>query len=74
MWGVSFGHLLAGAVIVETVFAWPGLGQLTVNAVHGRDIPVVQAIVLLVAMIFVIVNELVDSINRRLDPRLQRID
>jgi len=70
MWGVSLGQLLGGAMIVETIFAWPGLGQLTVTAVLGRDVPVVQGIVLLVATAFVLINLAVDWINRRLDPRM----
>ncbi|MCB2225900.1 MAG: ABC transporter permease [Desulfarculaceae bacterium] len=70
MWGVSLGQLLGGAMIVETIFAWPGLGQLTVQAVLGRDVPVVQGIILLVAAAFVVINQAVDWINRRLDPRM----
>lgn len=72
MWGVSLGQLLGGAVIVESIFAWPGLGQLTVQAVLARDVPVVQGVVLLVALVFVAVNQVVDLINRRLDPRMGR--
>ncbi len=70
MWGVSLGQLLGGAMIVETIFAWPGLGQLTVQAVLSRDVPTVQGIVLLVALAFVLINQAVDWINRRLDPRM----
>lgn len=71
MWGVSLGHLLGGTVIVETVFAWPGLGRLTVDAVMARDIPLVQAIVLFSAIVFVIANQLVEIINSRLDPKIR---
>ncbi len=70
MWGVSLGQLLGGAVIVESVFAWPGLGRLTVEAVIGRDIPLVQAVVFLLATVFVAVNQLVESLNRFLDPKV----
>lgn len=73
MWAVSLGHLLGGSVVVETVFAWPGVGQLTVASVLGRDIPVVQAILLTVAAIFMLVNLGADLVNRRLDPRLGRL-
>ncbi|RJP38547.1 MAG: ABC transporter permease [Desulfobacteraceae bacterium] len=70
LWGISLGQLLGGAVIVESIFAWPGLGRLTVEAVMGRDIPLVQAIVLLMAMIFVTVNQIVDGLHRQLDPKV----
>lgn len=73
MWGVALGQLLGGAVIVESIFAWPGLGRLTLEAVLARDIPVVQAIVLLLATIFVVVNRSVDVIHRRLDPKVGRL-
>jgi peptide/nickel transport system permease protein len=73
MWAVSLGHLLGGSVVVETIFAWPGVGQLTVASVLGRDIPVVQAILLAVAAMFTLVNSTADLINRRLDPRLARL-
>ncbi len=51
--GIEFGTLLGGTVITETIFAWPGLGRLAVDAIYGRDYPVVQTIVLLVSVIFV---------------------
>ena len=70
MWGVSLGQLLGGAVIVENIFAWPGLGRLTVEAVMARDIPLVQAIVLLLAIIFIIVNKLVEKLHRLMDPKV----
>src|SRR5262245_8827471 len=69
--GVQFGTLLAGAVIVETVFAWPGIGRLLVNAVNDRDFPLVQGIVLLVAVGFVIVNLIVDLLYPVIDPRVR---
>lgn len=70
MWGLSLGQLLGGAVIVESIFAWPGLGRLTVEAVMTRDIPLVQAIVLLLAVVFVTVNQLVETLHYRLDPKV----
>jgi peptide/nickel transport system permease protein/oligopeptide transport system permease protein len=69
--GVQFGTLMAGAVIVETVFAWPGIGRLLVNAVNDRDFPLVQGIVLLVAVGFVIVNLIVDLLYPVIDPRVR---
>ena len=69
--GVQFGTLLAGAVIVETVFAWPGIGRLLVNAVNDRDFPLVQGIVLVVAIGFVLVNLIVDVLYPAIDPRVR---
>lgn len=68
--GVQLGALLTGAVIVETVFAWPGVGRLTIEAIHTRDYPLVQAGVLLMALVFVVLNQGVDLCYRWLDPRL----
>ncbi len=69
--GVQFGTLMAGAVIVESVFAWPGIGRLLVNAVNERDFPLVQGIVLLVAVGFVLINLLVDLLYPAIDPRVR---
>ena len=71
--GVQFGTLLAGAVIVETVFAWPGIGRLLVNAVNDRDFPLVQGIVLVVAIGFVLVNLIVDVLYPLIDPRVRHV-
>ena len=54
--GMEFGSLMGGSVIVESVFAWPGVGRLAVNAIMGRDYPVVQAVVIVVSAIFVLIN------------------
>src|SRR5262249_38145546 len=70
--GLQLGALLSGAVIVETVFAWPGIGRLTVEAIHTRDYPVVQSGVLLMALVFVLANHAVDLGYQWLDPRLRR--
>ena len=70
MWGICLGQLLGGAVIVETVFAWPGIGRLIVEAVMGRDLPTAQAMVLLIAFLFVLVNSLADFVQICLDPRM----
>lgn len=69
--GVTFGNLLAGAVIVETVFSRAGLGRLTETAVRTQDVPLVQAVVVFAALVFVTVNFLVDLVYPRLDPRLR---
>jgi peptide/nickel transport system permease protein len=69
--GLQFASLLGGAVIVETVFGWPGIGRLAVDAIFNRDIPVIQAVVLVAAAIFVLVNLLVDLLYGWLDPRIR---
>jgi ABC-type dipeptide/oligopeptide/nickel transport system permease component len=69
--GLQFGQLLAGAVIVETVFAWPGVGRLLVDAISNRDYPVVQAAILLITAGFILVNLLVDLSYAYLDPRIR---
>lgn len=69
MLGLELAQLLAGAVIVETVFAWPGIGRLAIDSVASRDYPVVQAAVLLIALTFVIINLIVDLSYLVLDPR-----
>lgn len=69
--GLRFGHLLAGAVIVETVFAWPGIGKHAVDAIYNRDYPVIQGFVVLAGTIFVLVNLVVDLLYARLDPRVR---
>jgi ABC-type dipeptide/oligopeptide/nickel transport system permease component len=69
--GLQTGALLGGAVVTETVFGWPGVGQLAVNALSDRDYPVVQAVVLVSALIFVGINLLVDLAYSILDPRIR---
>jgi peptide/nickel transport system permease protein len=69
--GLQFGGLLAGAVIVETVFARPGLGRFTVSAILARDFPQVQGTVFLIAMVYVLVNLLIDLTYALLDPRIR---
>jgi peptide/nickel transport system permease protein len=69
--GLQLGHLLAGAVIVETVFAWPGVGRLLVDAISNRDYPIVQAAVLFITAGFILVNLLVDVSYAYLDPRIR---
>jgi peptide/nickel transport system permease protein len=69
--GLELGTLLGGAVITETIFAWPGVGRLSVQAIYNRDYPVVQAAVFLLASTFVIVNLVVDVLYTYLDPRIR---
>ena len=69
--GLQFGALLAGAVITETIFAWPGVGRLTIDAINQRDYPVVQACMLAIATGFVAANALADLANIWLDPRIR---
>lgn len=69
--GMELGTLLGGAVITETIFAWPGVGRLAVQAIYNRDYPVVQAAVFVLAAIFVLVNLIVDLLYTYLDPRVK---
>ena len=69
--GLDLAHLLGGAIIVETIFAWPGIGRLAVNSIGARDYPVVQAAVFLVAVAYTLVNFLVDVLYAYLNPRVR---
>jgi ABC-type dipeptide/oligopeptide/nickel transport system permease component len=69
--GIELGTLLGGSVITETIFAWPGVGRLSVQAIYNRDYPVVQAAVFLLASTFVLVNLFVDIVYTYLDPRIR---
>ncbi len=69
--GIELGTLLGGSVITETIFAWPGVGRLSVQAIFNRDFPVVQAAVFLLATTFVLLNFLVDVAYTYLDPRIR---
>jgi ABC-type dipeptide/oligopeptide/nickel transport system permease component len=69
--GLDFGRMLGGAVVVETIFAWPGMGRLAVQAVLGRDFPVVQGAVIMGAAIFLSVNVIIDLLYGFIDPRLR---
>jgi len=68
--GMQLGALLAGAVITETVFSWPGIGQLTIDAIQKRDYPVIQSCVLLISLSYVFINLLTDLAYVYLDPRV----
>ena len=69
--GLQLGSLLGGTVIVEQVFAWPGVGRLAVNAISSRDYPIIQAVVFLVSVVFVLINLAVDLLYGVLDPRIR---
>ena len=69
--GLQFGTLLGGAVVTETVFAWPGIGRLAIQGIYNRDYPVVQASVFVAAAFFVVINFLVDVLYTCLDPRIR---
>jgi peptide/nickel transport system permease protein len=72
--GLEVAELLGGAVITETIFAWPGIGQLTIQSVQARDFPVVQAIVLFVAVIYIGVNFITDMTYPLIDPRIRLVN
>lgn len=70
--GLQVGFLLGGSVLIETIFSWPGLGQLVFNAIAARDLAVVQATTVVIACTFVLLNLLVDLTQLTFDPRLKR--
>ena len=69
--GLQFGTLLGGAVVTETVFAWPGIGRLAIQSIYNRDYPVVQATVFLSAVMFIVLNFVIDVVYGVLDPRVR---
>ncbi len=69
--GLQFGALLGGSIITETVFSWPGIGREIIEAINGRDYPVVQGGVLVIALLYVVINILTDLLYAFLDPRIQ---
>lgn len=71
LFGMSFGHLLGGAVIVETIFAWPGVGKFAVDSIFNKDYPVIQGYALFMAVVFVLANLMVDLVYGLLDPRIR---
>jgi peptide/nickel transport system permease protein len=71
LWGVFVGNLITGAIVVETVFAWPGVGRLTYEAVIYRDFPLLQAIIILKAMLILTINLGVDILYAYVDPRIR---
>jgi len=69
--GLQLGTLLGGAVITEIIFAWPGIGQLTIDSIERRDYPLVQACILLISLSYVLINTLTDLLYAWLDPRVR---
>ena len=69
--GLQFGALLSGSIITETIFSWPGIGRLTVQAIDARDYPLVQGCILFIALCTVTVNLLTDLLYSCLDPRIR---
>ena len=69
--GLQFGTLLGGAVVTETVFAWPGIGRLAIQSIYNRDYPVVQCVVFLSALLFIVINLTVELVYGVLDPRIR---
>jgi len=70
MVGLEFGHLLGGTVIIETIFAWPGIGRLLIDSISSRDIPVIQGCVLFITLMYMLLNFVVDSLYPLVDPRI----
>jgi len=70
--GVQMGYLMAGSILVETVFSWPGTGLLLNNAILNRDIPLLQGTILVLALFFVVLNLVVDIVHPLFDPRIKR--
>jgi len=70
--GIQFGYMLGGSILIETVFAWPGTGFLMNDAIFRRDIPVLQGVILVLAMFFVALNLAVDIVQTLIDPRIRR--
>jgi len=69
--GLQFGFLISGAIIVETVFTWPGIGRLLIDSITLRDYPVIQGVILVFALEFIVVNLLTDVLYTRVDPRIR---
>jgi len=67
---IDIGALFGGLIITETIFAWPGVGRLAVDAIFSRDYPLVQAIVAVLATLFVVINLVIDLVYTYLDPRI----
>jgi peptide/nickel transport system permease protein len=69
--GLQFGTLLAGTIVTETIFSWPGIGRLTVQAISSRDYPLLQGCILVIAVSYVLVNLLTDLLYTVIDPRVR---
>jgi peptide/nickel transport system permease protein len=69
--GLQFGTLLAGTIVTESIFSWPGVGRLAVQAIEARDYPLLQGCILLIAVSYVLVNLLTDLVYAAVDPRVR---
>jgi ABC-type dipeptide/oligopeptide/nickel transport system permease component len=69
--GLQFGSLLAGTIVTETIFSWPGIGRLAVQAIAARDYPLLQGCILIIALSYVAVNLLTDLVYAMVDPRVR---
>ena len=69
--GLQMGSLLAGAIITETIFSWPGIGRLTVQAINARDYPLVQGCILTISLSYIVINFLTDVMYSVVDPRIR---
>jgi peptide/nickel transport system permease protein len=72
--GFNAGYLLGGSIVIEEVFALPGMGRLALYAINQRDYPVIQAIMLVIASLFVLVNLVTDLVYAMADPRIRLVD
>lgn len=72
LFGMSIGNMMGGTTIVESIFSWPGVGKLTVDAINYRDYPVIQGYVVWMALIFLVINFVVDASYQLLDPRVRK--
>jgi ABC-type dipeptide/oligopeptide/nickel transport system permease component len=70
--GTQLGFLLAGATVIETIFVWPGVGKLLVDAISARDYPMIEGFVLYAGVAFVVLNLVVDVLYAAIDPRIAR--
>jgi peptide/nickel transport system permease protein len=71
--GLQFGSLLAGAMVTETIFSWPGIGRLTLQAINSRDYPLVQGCFLAISVTYIVVNLLTDLVYTLVDPRIREV-
>jgi peptide/nickel transport system permease protein/glutathione transport system permease protein len=69
--GLQIGHLIAGSIVTETIFAWPGIGRLMIGSIYQRDVPIVAAAVVVVSLVIMVTNLLVDIVQALLDPRVR---
>ena len=72
LFGMSIGNMMGGTTIVESIFSWPGVGKLAVDAINYRDYPVIQGYVVWMAIIFLVINFVVDASYQFLDPRVRK--